>query len=212
MLPGDPKRLPDESLIFLDEGFIYKLSKHFGEGKPIKFDRISFAKNISKKQNLYYKKIFYYNAPPFQSNPSTKEENIKREGYDNFLKKLQKNKEFIIREGRCQRLKIDGKFIFRQKYIDVLITIDLMKIPLDYPQIKKVILVTSDSDFIPAIRELNNYGIKVILYTYYEKTRNTNFSRSNDLIKSVYKYVLLSKQEFENAPLIKGGQENIYTM
>ena len=80
MLPGDPKRLPDESLTFLDEGFIYKLSKYLGEGKPIKFDRISFAKNISKKQNLLCKKIFYYNAPPFQSNPSTKEEDTKREG------------------------------------------------------------------------------------------------------------------------------------
>ena len=78
-----------------------------------------------------------------------------------------------------------------------------MKIPLDYPKIKKVILVTSDSDFIPAIKELSNYGIKVILYTYYEKKRNTNFSRSNDLIKSVYKYVLLSKQDFLNSPLLK---------
>lgn len=207
MLPGDPSGLPDESLIFLDEGFIYKLSKHLGGGKPIKFDRIAFAKNISKKQNLLCKKIFYYNAPPFQSNPSTEEEDIKKEGYDKFIKKIQKNKEVVIREGRCQRLKIDGKFVFKQKYIDVLITIDLMKTPLDYPSIKKIILVTSDSDFIPAIRELNKYGIKVILYTYYEKKRDTNFSRSNDLIKSVHKYVLLTKQDFENSPLIKGEEK-----
>ncbi|MBS3079677.1 NYN domain-containing protein [Candidatus Pacearchaeota archaeon] len=206
MLPGDPNRLPDESLIFLDEGFIYKLSKHFGEGKPIKFDRIVFSKNISKKQNLLCKKIFYYNAPPFQSNPSIKEEDIKKEGYDRFIRKLQEHKEFILREGRCQRLKVDGKFIFKQKYIDVLITIDLMKIPLDYPKMKKIILVTSDSDFIPAIKELSNYGIKVILYTYYEKNRNTNFSRGNDLIKSVHKYVLLAKQDFENAPLLRKGE------
>jgi len=81
-----------------------------------------------------------------------------------------------------------------------------MKIPLDYPKMKKIILVTSDSDFIPAIKELSNYGIKVILYTYYEKNRNTNFSRGNDLIKSVHKYVLLAKQDFENAPLLRKGE------
>ena len=47
MIPGDPKGLPDESLVFLDEGFIYKLSKYFGQGKPIKFDmsRIVFCVN-----------------------------------------------------------------------------------------------------------------------------------------------------------------------
>lgn len=193
----------EDTLIFLDEGFIYKLSKYFGKNKPIKFDRIIFSKDISKKENLLCKKIFYYNAPPFQSNPSTKEEDKRREGYDNFLKKIQKNKDVIIREGRCQRLKIDGKFIFKQKYIDVLITIDLMKIPLNYTNIKKIILVTSDSDFIPAIKELDNYGIKVVLYTYYEKKRNTNFSRSNDLIKSVHKYVLLNKSDFETSPITK---------
>jgi len=52
----------------------------------------------------------------------------------------------------------------------------------------------------------DNYGIKVILYTYYEKNRNTNFSRGNDLIKSVHKYVLLAKQDFENAPLLRKGE------
>ena len=44
-------------------------------------------------------------------------------------------------------------------------------------------------------------GIKTILHTYYDKKRNTNFSRSNDLIKSVHKYVLLSKKNFDEVPL-----------
>ena len=33
MLPGDPSGSPDESLIFIDDGFRSKLSKHFGNGK-----------------------------------------------------------------------------------------------------------------------------------------------------------------------------------
>ena len=106
-----------------------------------------------------------------------------------------------IREGRCQRLKIDGKFIYKQKAVDSLAIIDLMSIPLEYPNIKKVILIASDSDFVPAIERLRKLNIKIILYTYYEKGRKAKFSTSNELIKLVHKYVLLTKDDFENAKL-----------
>lgn len=192
-----------ETLVFLDEGFIYKLSKHFWGGEPVRFDRVKFAKNLSLQQNLFCRNIFYYNAPPFQSEPPTKEEERRKEGYDKFVKALQKHKEVIIREGRVQRLKIDGKFIYKQKAVDSLAIIDLMKIPLKYLDIKKIIIVSSDSDFVPAINSLKEFDIQTILYTYYEKKRDTNFSRSNELIKSVYKYVLLTKQDFMNVRINK---------
>ena len=193
----------NETLIFLDEGFVYKLSKYFGYGKPVKFDRIYFAKNLVLKQKFVCKKIFYYNAPPFQSYPPTKEEEKRKEGYDRFIRKISYNPLIIIREGRCQRLKIDGKFIYKQKAVDSLAIIDLMKVPLKYPNIKEIIIISSDSDFVPIIESLKEFNIKTILYTYYEKKRNTNFSRSNELIKSVHKYVLLSKEDFNNASLTK---------
>lgn len=203
MLPGDPSGSPDESLVFLDEGFVYKLSKHFGGENPIKFDRIKFAKNLTEKEKLVCKKIFYYNAPPFQSETPTKEEELRKEGYDKFVRSISKNEIIVIREGRCQRLKINGKFIYKQKAVDSLAIIDLMKVPLKYPCIKKIVVISSDSDFVPAVESLREFGIKTILYTYYEKKRDTNFSRSNELIKSVYKYILLTKEDFGNASLSK---------
>jgi len=213
MLPGDRNGSPDESfysleikdnetLVFIDAGFVSKLSKYFGNEKYLVYNLINFAKNISKKQKLFSKKIFYYTAPPFQSEPSTKQEEIKKEGYDKFIKRL-REKGVIVREGRCQRLKIDGKFEYRQKAVDVFLAMDLTNIPIKYPKIKKIILIATDSDFVPVIKNLEEHGIKTFLYTYYKKKRNTNFSRSNDLIKSVYKYVLLSKQDFLDAPLNK---------
>ena len=81
--------------------------------------------------------------------------------------------------------------------------IDIMSLPLKYKEIKKIILIACDSDFVPVVNEIKRSDIEVILFTYFTKKRNTNFSRSNDLIKSVSKYVLQSKQDFENAPLIK---------
>jgi hypothetical protein len=54
-------------------------------------------------------------------------------------------------------------------------------------------MVVSDIIIIEKLR-VNN--VKTILYTYYEKKRNSHFSRSNYLIKSVHKYVQLTKEDF----------------
>lgn len=206
MIPGDPYGSPDESfktLVFLDAGFLSKLSNYFGKGNYISYNIIKFAENLSKKQNLICEHIFYYTAPPFQSEKPIIEESNKYRKYEKFIKKISENKIISIREGRCQRLKINNKFIYKQKGVDTLMTIDLMSCPLKYPKIKKIILIASDSDFVPAVESLKEFGVMIILYTYYEKERTTNFSTSNELIKSVYKYVLLTKEDFYNAPLNK---------
>ncbi len=199
----------ENTLILQDGGFLSKLSKHFGSGKYLKYDLINFSKNIAKKQNLFCKRIFYYTAPPFQSARPTEDESRRYKVYEKFRRKLSNYKLISIREGRCQRLKIDGKYIYKQKAVDTLAIIDLMSIPLKYPNIKKVILIASDSDFVPAVKELDKLNIKTILYTYYEKRRTAKFSTSNNLIKSVHKYVLLTKKDFEDAKLIKSkrGEE-----
>jgi len=189
-----------DTLVFIDAGFLSKLSKYFGKGKYSIYDLIEFSKKLALDQNLICKDIFYYTAPPFQSEPPTPKEEIKREGYDRFIKRL-KEKGAIVREGRCQRLKINEEFMFKQKAVDVFLTMDLTNVPIKYPHVKKIIFISSDSDFVPVINNLKELGIKTTLYTYYEKRRDSNFSRSNELIKSVNKYVLLTKKDFDNAPL-----------
>ncbi|MFH1425170.1 MAG: NYN domain-containing protein [archaeon] len=116
-----------------------------------------------------------------------------------FLSKISKKNG----KGRCQRLKIDEKFTYKQKAVDSLVVVDLMSIPLKHKEVKKVILVASDSDFVPVVKELEKLGTRVTLYGYYEKIRDALFSTSNELIKSVHKYVLLKKQDFIDAPLKK---------
>ena len=191
----------EETLVFLDAGLLSKLSKYFGKGEYLRYDIINFSKNLAKKENLNCKQIFYYVAPPFQSEPPLKEETKRKENYDQFIKKLLKNKEIVVREGRCQRLKIDGKFIFKQKAVDSLMIMDLMRIPIDSPKIKKIILIASDSDFVPIIEYLRKLKIEIILYTHYSKKRQSNLSRSNELLKVVNKYIEISKKDFEDCPL-----------
>ena len=191
----------EETLIFLDAGLLSKLSKYFGKGEYLRYDIINFSKNLAKKENLNCKQIFYYVAPPFQSEPPLKEETKRKKNYDEFIKKLLKNKEIVVRERRCQRLKIDGKFIFKQKAVDSLMIMDLMRIPIDSPKIKKIILIASDSDFVPIIEYLRKLKIEIILYTHYSKKRQSNLSRSNELLKVVNKYIEISKNDFEDCPL-----------
>src|SRR3989338_5287269 len=157
----------EKTVILIDGGFLSKLNKYLGSGKYTRYDIIRFSKNLAEKQNLNFEHIFYYTAPPFQSDKPTKEEAERHKKYENFKVKLLKNKIISVREGRCQRLKIDNKFIYGQKGVDALAIIDLMSIPLQNKDVKSVILIANDSDFVPVVRKLKELNINIILYTHY---------------------------------------------
>tara|TARA_Y100000310_G_C20317269_1_gene639033 strand:- start:42 stop:635 length:594 start_codon:yes stop_codon:yes gene_type:complete len=196
----------EDTLVFVDDGFLGKLSKHLGKEKYIKFDRVGFCKNLAKKQGLNCKRIFYFTAAPFQSNPSTKEEDMRKKRHDKFIFKLRESPLIKIEEGRVQKI-IDsnGEVRYSQKGVDTLLIMRLSFVPIDFPNIKKVILVSSDTDFCPVIEGLKSKGVEVILYSYHEKIRNAKFSVSNYLIKCCSQYIKLTKQDFENAPLKRGN-------
>ena len=185
----------------IDAGFLSKVSYKLGEGHYFKYDLLKFSKMLAGKQQMIFKHLFFYNAPPFQSPKPSGVEKKKKEEYDSFVQKLNKNKEVTIREGRCQRLKIDGKYVYKQKGVDTLLTMDLMDLPLEHSKIKNVILIASDSDFVPVINRLKKLGIEVILYTYFERDRKSKFSTSNKLLRTVKRYVKLKKEDFQKCKL-----------
>jgi len=186
----------EKVVVMIDAGFLSKVSHKLGEGHYFKYDLLKFAKNIAGKQQMIFKHLFFYNAPPFQSSKPSEQENKRKEDYDSFTQKLNQNQEVTIREGRCQRLKFDGKYKYKQKGVDTLLTMDLMDMPNEYPKIKNVILIASDSDFVPIINRLKKLGIEVTLYTYFERSRKSNFSTSNKLLNAVTKYIKLTKRDF----------------
>lgn len=184
------------TVVFLDAGFLSKLSKYMGNGSYIKFNIKEFSKKIAKKKNLFCTDIYYYTAPPFQSTPPSFEEKKRKESYDSFLKKINSDKMITVREGRVQKIKTSNSTIeYKQKGVDTLLTMDLMLVPLKN-EIKTIILVACDSDFVPVIQSLQKLGIKIILYTYFEKSRSSKFSTSNELIQCVNQYHLIEKEDF----------------
>jgi len=194
----------EDTLIFLDEGLLKELVEYFGDGERLRFDKLEFAKRIAKKQDLFCKHLFYYTCPPFQSDKPTTDEAIRKKGHDKFVNALSKNKNITIREGRCQRLKIDGNYVYKQKEVDNLLTIDMGHIKDDFPEIKKVILISSDTDFCPSIKDVKKRNkIEVILYTYFDKERKSKFSLSNELIACCSSYFKLTKEDFTSCPIKK---------
>lgn len=185
--------------VYLDSGFLSEVNKRFGGGIPLKYDLLKFVKNFCGKENLIFRKLYYYTAPPFQSGNPNNEEKKRKEKYDRFINKLKSNPEIVVREGRVQKIKENGRTVYRQKGVDTLLTMDLVKLGSNNEKIKTAVLIACDTDFVPVVKDLIESGIEVILYTYYERSRKSKFSTSNHLIQSTSRYVSITKEDLLNA-------------
>jgi len=56
-----------------------------------------------------------------------------------------------------------SKVIFKQKMVDVLLSVDLVRLSWS-KQIQAAILVAGDSDYVPAVEAARDAGVLVILY------------------------------------------------
>ena len=143
--------------------------------------------------------MFYYTAPPFQSSNSTPDEDRRKENYDRFTAALSRDKLITLRAGRCQKIKNQRTVKYKQKSVDTLLTMDLMSVPIKNPNIKTILLIACDSDFVPVIETLNQLSIKTILLTYFDRDRESNFSSSNELMQTVSQCTKITKKDFEDA-------------
>jgi len=208
IIPGDSSELPDgffKVVVSIDNAYLIRLKKYFFKQK-FKYDLKDFVTKIALKNNLSVEKIFVYDAPPFQTENPTELENKKKKDYDNFALIFRKQG-IILREGRTQRLKIDNKFIYKQKGVDMLLGIDAISAKLDFPEIDGVVLLTGDSDFVPLIEKIKRLKLSVFLWTYFDRIRRSPFSKNNHLINSVTKYYKLTKDDFSKAEInwVLGG-------
>lgn len=184
----------NETILFIDEGYLSSISKFFGKGKPLKNYIEVFAQKVAQEKNLVCKKIYFYTAPPYQSPKPTEEENERRARYDFFIEKLKNVKpEIIIREGRCQK---DEKGQYHQKGVDTLLTMDLLKVA-QKKEVSAIILITSDTDFVPVIKDIRaEHAVKVILAYFTDRRRKSSLSLSNHLWQACDEKVLIKKSHF----------------
>lgn len=107
----------DNTVVFIDAAYLSKICLYFGEGNSyFSIDYNQFAITMARSQNLWCREVYYYTAPPFQGEPPTVDQEERRRKYDKFVTKLRRIPNFIVREGRCQ--KVEGNY--HQKGVDTL--------------------------------------------------------------------------------------------
>ena len=184
----------EKTLIFIDEGYLSKISKKFGNGKHIKVNIFEFAATLAKEQNLWLESVYLYTASPFQDTHPTEDESFRMDRYKKFVYSLKQKSNIMVREGRLQ--KINDKFI--QKGVDTLLTMDLLTEPFS-KNIRTIIVLACDTDFVPILNSIRERGIRVILYFYNDFVRRSEFSMSNHILRASDKHVLLNKGHFEKS-------------
>ena len=102
-----------------------------------------------------------------------------------LLDRLEKLTNFKIRRGEKQK----QGFHFVQKQVDIQLAVDM--ITLSKSNIQNIILVSGDSDFIPAVKYVQDQGTRVYLWTA-KKDKNGELARNCDGANALTQEVLVS--------------------
>lgn len=149
---------------FIDGGYLDSvLRNEFG---GIKLDYETFVQELvlQIRPDAHILRTYYYDCLPYQSSPPTPDEARRFAKRQKFFESIDRLSRFEVRLGRLARRGPDakGQYEFEQKMVDVLLSIDLVRIGTK-GQITDAILVAGDSDFVPAVQVIKNEGIAVRL-------------------------------------------------
>ena len=137
-------------LILIDGSNMYHILKKGFKNKSIKeFNFKKFTNLISKSENT---EIKYYSAPL-----DWKKNKIEYDKQQKFFSKLRKIPNFELVLCRMQKVWINGKIIYQVKEDDIHIAVDMVK-GAHKNFYDRVLLVSSDSDFAPAIKAAQEEG------------------------------------------------------
>ena len=146
----------DRASVFIDNGY---LSKVLTDGRKIDF--VKFCDVVcGNKERL---RTYFYDCKPYVSEPPTTEEKAKASQYNKFASKIEGLPRFQMRYGKLRK-NHDGSY--EQKRVDILLAVELVRLSWS-GQISYAIIVTGDSDFVPAIEAAKDAG--VITKLYYSK-------------------------------------------
>ena len=110
---------------------------------------------------------------------------VNLESNRSFLTSLNLQDHFEIRTGKLQ----ESERGFHQKQVDILLAIDMIKLALKN-KIQHIILITGDSDFVPAVQYVKEEGVLVHL-RHAEKTWSKELSQVCDSSRTLSSGVLI---------------------
>lgn len=180
---------------YLKKAWNYYVSSKVKQNENLKLDFKNLVKKIIEAidEEIAILRTYYYAAPPFDD--GTEKYKKLKSNFDKFIKSLEMINFFEVKLGRTQKISNGDKMIFTQKGVDVQLAIDLIKWGLN-DKVSVLILITGDSDFIPAINYVKDQGKHVYVLTSEDsKTYNEN------LIHRCDSHIIMNKDFFSNIEL-----------
>lgn len=152
----------EKVVVFIDGSNHYHIvKKMFNTDCLSAFDFDAFIKYLVGERNLI--RTYYYTAPLDKNYISPKGKKSGQETYakqQQFFEKLKKIPYFSLILCRMQKETINGKIHYRVKEDDINLAVDMVKLAYN-DAYDTAILVSSDGDFVPAIKVVKETGKKV---------------------------------------------------
>ncbi|WP_292519666.1 NYN domain-containing protein [Methanoculleus sp.] len=139
--------------VFIDNGY---LSKVIPNGTKVDFKRFCDVA-CGDKDRL---RTYFYDCMPYRSEPPTEDEKARYANYCKFRDIIESLPRFQMRLGKLRKNR-DGSF--EQKRVDILMAVELVRLSWSH-QIGHAIIVSGDSDFVPAIEAAKDAGVITTLY------------------------------------------------
>lgn len=146
--------------IFIDGAYLSKVLKESFSSPQIDFSK--FSTYLANGESIL--RTYYYNCMPYKSSSPTSGEKTRYDNMQRFVSSLEQLDHYEVRLGKLEYRgrKSDGTPIYQQKRVDILLGCDLVLLSAKQ-RIEKAILITGDSDFIPAIQIAKNEGVEIEL-------------------------------------------------
>jgi uncharacterized LabA/DUF88 family protein len=153
--------------LFIDAGYLDKLmhsvfaDQQGGRKVAMPLDYKRLPQALARQPLL---KVFYYYAMPWRSDPPLPAEQAVFDNKQRFVEFLSRQKRWELREGRLERRDDPkrGNIWYEQKRVDVMLAVDLVRLAWK-GEITRAVLLTGDSDFIPAVADARAAGVAVTL-------------------------------------------------
>ncbi|OGS42846.1 MAG: hypothetical protein A3K67_03540 [Euryarchaeota archaeon RBG_16_62_10] len=143
--------------VFIDNGYFSRVLKRAHGEKRVDYEK--FSNRLCGDWQRF--RTYFYDCPPYQGSIPSETERKRAGDADRFYYSLLRLSRFEIRLGRL--LKTNSNPPFVQKGVDVLMSVDLARLSWSN-KIDKAILVTGDSDFVPAVRAAKDAGVLVEIF------------------------------------------------
>ncbi len=146
----------EQIALFIDGGYLEKITKSEYDQVEIDFEKFV----LWAASGIMPVRVYYYHSPPHLPEPASDKDRRRYTNKQRFFDYLNHLPRFEVKLGRTEIRGRDenGQPVYLQKQVDILLGVDIVWFAMKR-RITQAIVVTGDSDFLPALMIAKREGI-----------------------------------------------------